>query len=81
MAKCEVTWDEYDIWSYNLDVTRRKVLKLAVNDRDKLSDAVTRPTRRPLHHHQDWGWNQRRAEPKRDEVRQRHQKRDDSRSQ
>ncbi len=27
MGKCEVTWDEYDIWSFNLDIQRRKVLR------------------------------------------------------
>lgn len=45
MGKHEVTWDEYDVWSFNLDVQRRKVLSLAINDTDKASDAVTRPTR------------------------------------
>lgn len=45
MGKHEVTWDEYDVWSYTLDIKRREVEKLAVTPRDKLSDAVTRPTK------------------------------------
>ena len=45
MGKCEVTWDEYDIWSYNLDIKRREVAKKVATDRDKVSDAVTRPTK------------------------------------
>ncbi len=45
MGQFEVTWDEYDVWSYNLDIKRREVNNVAVTDRDKLSDAVTRPTK------------------------------------
>ena len=45
MGRCEVTWDEYDVWSYNLDIKRREVLKTPATDRDKVSDAVTRPTK------------------------------------
>lgn len=28
MGKYEVTWNEYDIWSFNLDIQRRKTLNL-----------------------------------------------------
>ena len=45
MGKHEVTWDEYDIWTFNLDIQRRKVLKLKATDRDKVADAITRPTK------------------------------------
>jgi formylglycine-generating enzyme required for sulfatase activity len=45
MGKCEVTWDEYDIFSYSLDAKRRELTKKAASDRDKLADAVTRPTK------------------------------------
>ena len=45
MGKCEVTWDEYDVWSFSLDVKRRETLKMDASDRDRLSDAVTRPTK------------------------------------
>ena len=45
MGKCEVTWDEYDIFSYSLDAKRRNLTKTAASDRDKLADAVTKPTK------------------------------------
>ena len=45
MGKCEVTWEEYDIFSYSLDVKRRDLAKIAATDRDKLADAVTKPTK------------------------------------
>jgi formylglycine-generating enzyme required for sulfatase activity len=45
MGKYEVTWDEYDIWSFNLDIQRRKVTRQKANDEDRIADAVTRPTK------------------------------------
>ena len=45
MGKYEVTWDEYDIWSYNLDIQRRKLLSQSGTELDKVADAVTRPTK------------------------------------
>lgn len=45
MGVHEVTWNEYDIWSFNLDIRRRETNKEKATDRDKLSDAVTRPTK------------------------------------
>lgn len=45
MGKCEVTWDEYDIWNHNLDIKRRKVLKLDSTAQDLVADTVTRPTK------------------------------------
>ena len=45
MGKCEVTWDEYDLWSFSLDVKRRETLKQEQTARDKISDGVTRPTK------------------------------------
>jgi formylglycine-generating enzyme required for sulfatase activity len=45
MGKCEVTWDEYDIWSFNLDIKRREAAGRMATDRDQLADAVTRPTK------------------------------------
>lgn len=45
MGKCEVTWDEYDIWNHNLDIKKRKVLKTVATEQDLASDAVTRPTK------------------------------------
>ncbi len=45
MGKYEVTWDEYDIWSYDSDIARRTRLKgIKETARDKDSDAITRPT-------------------------------------
>lgn len=45
MGKYEVTWNEYDIWSFNLDIQRRKTLSLPATELDAKSDAVTRPTK------------------------------------
>ncbi len=45
MGKCEVTWNEYDVWTFALDVERRKVFKVPVSDREKVADGVTRPTK------------------------------------
>ena len=45
MGKCEVTWDEYDVWNHSLDVKRRKVNNIDPTPLDKLADAVTRPTK------------------------------------
>ncbi|MEX0717608.1 MAG: SUMF1/EgtB/PvdO family nonheme iron enzyme [Planctomycetaceae bacterium] len=44
MGKHEVTWDEYDVWNFDLDIQRRQLAELAPTERDKLADAVTRPT-------------------------------------
>jgi formylglycine-generating enzyme required for sulfatase activity len=44
MGKYEVTWEEYDIWSFRLDIQRRKLLGTKATDRDPVADAVTRPT-------------------------------------
>ena len=45
MGKCEVTWDEYDLWAYSLEKRRRQVLKIAADGTDRKADAVTRPTK------------------------------------
>jgi formylglycine-generating enzyme required for sulfatase activity len=45
MGRCEVTWDEYEIWTFNLDIQRRKLNKVEATALDKVSDAVTRPTK------------------------------------
>ncbi len=45
MGKCEVTWDEYDIWRLRLDEQRRQLGKRAADDVDKVADAVTRATK------------------------------------
>jgi formylglycine-generating enzyme required for sulfatase activity len=45
MGRCEVTWDEYDIWSFSLDIQRRQVLGQDPTPNDKFADVMTRPTR------------------------------------
>ena len=45
MGKCEVRWDEYDVWSFNLDIQRRKIFDGEATALDKVADAVTRPTK------------------------------------
>lgn len=48
MGKCEVTWDEFDLFAYSLDVKkkeREKVDAAKQSDWEKQADAVTRPTK------------------------------------
>ena len=45
MGKYEVTWDQYDIWSFNLDIQRRKIKNLKATKLDKIADGITRPTK------------------------------------
>ena len=45
MGKCEVTWDEYELWGLGLDLQRRKVKNEQPTEVDKLADAVARPTK------------------------------------
>ena len=45
MGKHEVSWNEYDIWSFNLDIQRRKLTKTKPTPLDKFADAITRPTK------------------------------------
>jgi formylglycine-generating enzyme required for sulfatase activity len=45
MGKCEVTWDEYEIWTFSLDIQRRKLNNIIPSDHDKLADTLIRPTK------------------------------------
>ncbi len=45
MGKCEVTWEEYESWSFDLDKQRRKAKNLEPTEWDKLADAIARPTK------------------------------------
>ena len=45
MGKCEVTWNEYDVWIFSLDIGRRKLTGRRPTERDMLADAITRPTK------------------------------------
>ncbi len=53
MGRCEVTWDEYDIWRQNLDILRRGVQRIQADAVDGAADAVTRPT--PEYQPMDFG--------------------------
>jgi formylglycine-generating enzyme required for sulfatase activity len=44
MGKHEVRWDEYDIWTFRLDIQRRKIAGKKPTKLDDVADAVTRPT-------------------------------------
>ena len=45
MAKCEVTWDQYDLWSMGVMKQLRGLRGLQPTQRDHLADAITMPTR------------------------------------
>lgn len=47
MAKFEITWDVYEVWMSDLDITRRELKKLAATERDPFADRfqLTQPTR------------------------------------
>ena len=45
MGKHEVTWDEYDVWTFSLDIQRRELFKAELTELEKRADAVTRPTK------------------------------------
>ncbi len=44
MSKCEITWNQYEVWSDRVDSLRRAAYGKPSNPRDKVADAVTRPT-------------------------------------
>lgn len=45
MGKHEVTWDEYNVYTFTLDIKRRQVMNVEATDGDKLADAVAHPTK------------------------------------
>ena len=45
MEKCEVTWDEYELFMFSLDVQRRKLDEREPTELEKLAEVVTRPTK------------------------------------
>jgi formylglycine-generating enzyme required for sulfatase activity len=45
MGKCEVTWNEYEIWTFSLDIQRRKVNNIEPTKNDQIADALLRPTK------------------------------------
>ena len=44
MSKCEITWDQYDVWGESIDIARRQIFGKQPTELDKVADAVTRPT-------------------------------------
>ncbi|MCH2210375.1 MAG: formylglycine-generating enzyme family protein [Fuerstiella sp.] len=44
MGKCEITWEQYDVWGENMDIIRRRIFGRTATPRDEGADAVTRPT-------------------------------------
>ena len=44
MGKCEVTWDEFESWSFGLDSQRRKQEHRTPTVYDRLADAVAQPS-------------------------------------
>jgi formylglycine-generating enzyme required for sulfatase activity len=47
MGKCEVTWDEYDLFAFSMDIKKKKAANFNFENQpatEKLADAVTRPT-------------------------------------
>jgi len=45
MGKCEVTWDEYDVFTFKLDIQTRELRRLETTPLDKSADALSRPTK------------------------------------
>ena len=45
MGKCEVTWDEYELWGLGLDKQRRKAKNAEPTEWDKAADALAMPTK------------------------------------
>ncbi len=45
METHETTWDEYQIFMFNLDIQRRETLKQDSTKLDKIADTVSRPTK------------------------------------
>jgi formylglycine-generating enzyme required for sulfatase activity len=45
MGKYEVTWEEFDVWTFDLDLQKRKLTGVKPTPLDKNADAITRPTK------------------------------------
>src|SRR6478735_1936433 len=47
MAKCEIPWDVYEVWSADLDIVRRKLASEPETERDKASAIfqISQPTK------------------------------------
>ncbi|MBN1443289.1 MAG: FAD:protein FMN transferase, partial [Planctomycetes bacterium] len=45
MGKCEVTWEEYELWWMGYDALKHEGKEAELDCRDRLADAITRPTK------------------------------------
>lgn len=47
MAKCEISWDVYEVWMADIDIARRKLVGTPANERDAAADPfqITKPTK------------------------------------
>jgi len=47
MSKFEITWDQYEVWMFDLDIQRREVDKIPANPRDEAADEyqLSQPTK------------------------------------
>ena len=47
MARCEITWDAYEVWMADLDIVKRQVLGVPETPRDKIAEVfqVSQPTK------------------------------------
>ena len=44
MGRYEITWEQYEIWGEEIDISRQKIFGTAPTPRDPIADAMTRPT-------------------------------------
>ncbi len=44
IGKYEITWDQYDTWSEEMDQLRRKMFSIEANARDAVVDGISKPT-------------------------------------
>ncbi|GAA4469011.1 formylglycine-generating enzyme family protein [Novipirellula rosea] len=44
MGKYEITWDQYDVWSEQMDQRRRQMLSIPATPRDEIVDGISKPT-------------------------------------
>ncbi len=45
MGRCEVTWEEYELWGMGLDAALHKETEQELSPWDRLADTITRPTK------------------------------------
>ncbi len=45
MGRCEITWDEYEVFMFRVDAQKRKLKKVEPTEHEVRADAVTQPTK------------------------------------